>query len=555
MRIFFIQLFLPFAFSFSFQALANAVDVHEISPGAEHICRLDSNGLVKCWGSNGWDDGSILPPANLGPALSVQSGDGFSCAILANSSVRCWGSNRDGQLNVPEGLGSVQQLAVGSSHSCALQANGKVVCWGGTNNAGQLNVPVGLGPAQSISAGKQTSCAIAADGTGTCWGLHKLPANIGKVAKLVTNSEKFLCAKLANGLGRCFGNVAIPKELGPIKDLAVGYNHICVITSDDLTKCWGEIEVPEGQEYDFVSLASSYSYNTCGLKANGHYSCWGGLILHPPPEFASLKLRDIAGNGTYFCGIDIQDLAHCWGLLSDGGPENQIPTDLGPVKIISIGYYDACAITQSNQIRCWGNYHHKGFQNSMGSGEFSELDVGSAATCAVEMSGNLKCWGQRVQMPQPFTSIQKVSVGEAACAVDSLGILKCFSVDSFGDRFVPPSHLPAAVDFKMSSDYGCLLDQEGKLTCFGEPGMEGEFNPVPTDLGNVVQFSIGTWDACTVNDQNDLRCWVFEWNAWGYAEPIQEKVRSVVAGNGNGCAILMDQSLKCWSVLKDAEMD
>jgi cysteine-rich repeat protein len=87
------------------QGIENVVDV---SISATHLCALDVQGRVTCWGDNtlgalGEEGvafrtraGDQVPlPA---PATEVRTGVHMSCALLVDHRVLCWGDNRIGQL-------------------------------------------------------------------------------------------------------------------------------------------------------------------------------------------------------------------------------------------------------------------------------------------------------------------------------------------------------------------------------------------------------------------------------------------------------------------------
>jgi len=89
-------------------ALANIVD---IEVGMNHICALDSAGLMYCWGDNFYgQSGSSLSSPNRAVLVAGLSGSGapkvvdmalgenHTCALLANNTVKCWGRNDYGQL-------------------------------------------------------------------------------------------------------------------------------------------------------------------------------------------------------------------------------------------------------------------------------------------------------------------------------------------------------------------------------------------------------------------------------------------------------------------------
>jgi alpha-tubulin suppressor-like RCC1 family protein len=117
-----------------------------------------STAPVLCWGRN--DQGELgratdndwhAEPSQVPgvhQVISVVAGEAHICAIQSDRTVSCWGSNGDGELGrgtqstserpapVP-GLSNVQELALGADHACALDGGGVIWCWG-SNAFGQL---------------------------------------------------------------------------------------------------------------------------------------------------------------------------------------------------------------------------------------------------------------------------------------------------------------------------------------------------------------------------------------------------------------------------------
>jgi|GEM_PF-1401643 len=141
-------------------------DVVSMGAGYGHTCALLSNGIAKCWGSNGSQLGNgtfagdigapdyIFNPGSVigfstGVALS-SSGSANTCALLADQTIKCWGLNNHGQI----GTGSLQ---------------GPEVCF--SNNCAKTPVSVtGISTAVIIATGGEHSCAILSNGTAKCWG-------------------------------------------------------------------------------------------------------------------------------------------------------------------------------------------------------------------------------------------------------------------------------------------------------------------------------------------------------------------------------------------------
>ena len=159
-------------------ALAGKIVTH-IAIGYFHSCALTSDGVVVCWGRNdygqlgdGTTSSSSAPVAVTGGVLTgktitgIAIGAWHSCALTSDGVVVCWGYNGYGQLGdgttssssapvaVTGGVLAgkmVTRFAAGSVHSCALTSDGVVACWGanfyGTLGDGTTNnssVPVAM---------------------------------------------------------------------------------------------------------------------------------------------------------------------------------------------------------------------------------------------------------------------------------------------------------------------------------------------------------------------------------------------------------------------------
>jgi alpha-tubulin suppressor-like RCC1 family protein len=137
------------------------VELQTISPGVNSTCALDITGKVWCWGENtngelGTEDSSVLvsvPSQVLFGSevniVSISSGKKHVCALDDEGFVWCWGFNDTGQLGTVGGViksipTPVEQnglrfsfISCGFNHTCALDDNGDAWCWG-SNEFGQL---------------------------------------------------------------------------------------------------------------------------------------------------------------------------------------------------------------------------------------------------------------------------------------------------------------------------------------------------------------------------------------------------------------------------------
>ena len=227
----------------------------------------DSTGQSYFWGQNRGYRGSqndyqslfTQPtPVNIpfdSQLTDVANGSHHSCGIFSDKTVGCWGSNSVGELGrgstsgywkpnstppkvvTSSGvLSNISQVVAGIYFSCALQdGTGEVYCWG-ANSDGQLG--------------------------------HNNTTN-SSVAKPVIKSSG--------------------ARLSGIKQIDVGFRHVCGVATNGGVYCWGN------NEYNQVSTSgsdkilyasqisgcptmetvSSGNYFNCSLNSSGDVYCWG----------------------------------------------------------------------------------------------------------------------------------------------------------------------------------------------------------------------------------------------------------------------------------------
>jgi hypothetical protein len=186
------------------QQVLGLTRITAIAAGADHSLALDADGAVWGWGNNhdgqaggdgqvGGDARRLNSPhrvADLGAAVAIDAGTGFSLAVRRDGTVWAWGRTEFGQTGAPAtdacgggtepldcsrtpqrvtGLDRVDSIAAGGNFGLARQRDGTVWAWG-DNTYGQLGglpglgsiAPVqvqGLGPVQNIAAGARHALA------------------------------------------------------------------------------------------------------------------------------------------------------------------------------------------------------------------------------------------------------------------------------------------------------------------------------------------------------------------------------------------------------------
>jgi len=342
------------------QPVVGHLGVTAVGVGANHICMVDNQGTVWCWGDNGFGQLGIgnqigsstrTLPSEVDAAantIAVTTGANHTCALLVTNDLNCWGRNTIGQLGnsfsgdladspVPYFVGNfvgVTAFAVGGDQSCAIVA-GQVYCWG-DNQYGQIaSEPVGIGEfrttptpisgvttAIDVVVGAQHVCALLESGTVTCWGRNN-QHQLGYAGPEMST---------------------IPQEVPGVRGvttLTAGDNHTCAVQKDQRLICWGSnqngqlgivgTEIVNAQQvddvYDAVAVTAG-SAHTCVLSSKRTVQCWGnnahGQIGVAPDPAATTPFR-----------------------------LTTVP-DLQSVTTIAAGGNRTCAILENTELWCWG---------------------------------------------------------------------------------------------------------------------------------------------------------------------------------------------------------
>ncbi len=572
-----------------------------IDGGSSHFCAILDNDQVKCWGVGNMlglglssavrvgdaanEMGVNLPYVDLGThdglgvtphtAKSISAGPWHTCAILDDDRLKCWGENAGGQLGLgiatnlhkgdgPNEMGDnlpyvslgtgkkASQIKVKNENTYVIRDDGSLVVFG-RNNYGQAGVGhaniIGDSPAEMGDAlvsvdlgtgltavalddgnGYSSACAVLNNGQVKCWGSNEVFHGIG------VGREKVLIGAFANQMGLNLPKVNLP--LGTVAvDIEVqsggffgGQYDTHVLLSDGRMLNWGNSGSGTGRGNSVNSMGANMAAD----------------VMFAP---GGLKYRSIYPLYRGGCAIDENFDLRCWGA----SVPDQIPgftfysASVAPIvnlgtgrKALSFASMDyggnigaGCALLDNQTIKCFGdgNAGRLGYgasstvgktANSMGDflpavdlGTVAKpvsITMGTSHTCALFDNGRVKCWGTS-------TSIGLAGVGGTkGDAAGEMGDLLPFLDLGVGRT---------AKSVVAGGDSTCAIRDDNSLVCWGS-GSAGQ-------LGNGSTVTIG-------DGANEMGNFLAPVDLNG---GIPTKLSR---GSGTSCALLSDNSVKCWGL-------
>lgn len=280
-----------------------------------------------------------------------------------------------------------------------------------------------------------------------------------------------------------------------------------------------------------VSIAGSQAF-TCGAYEDGKVRCAGANergqigarsraerldVLTEVQGVAGARL--VAVGSTHACAATSSQVV-CWGANDRGetggetaydadAREVVVPArvaDLGAVKKLALGQNASCAITEADELRCWGVLLAEPYGTSRRRGE----DGRPGSTTPVAVSGVARAFDVSL-------------VGSTACAATGEDVV------CFGDTAVhavrqtgaaTPLGVPGARKVAITWSYGCALDGEGATWCWGSRASNPRYfasrvsGPPATDPPERVPDVPAATDvfvsddaACVVTRDQELYCW------------------------------------------------
>lgn len=364
-----------------------------------------------------------------------------------------------------------------------------------------------------------------------------------------------------------------------VRQIELGYGHTCALLWDGEVKCWGTngsgslglgdtrargadpldmganlptVDLGTGRTAQAISTQGSH---TCAILDDGSVKCWG------------------AGVGGQHGHSDHQDRGSAPGQMGDALPA----VDLGPgrtAKAISAGAGTTCVILDDDTLRCWRNAQEgpEFFDVDLGTGRTAkQVAVGQDHACAILDDDSLKCWGNNVagELGLGDTLPRGWDMGDALPAVD-LGTGRTAKQVAVGIDYTCAILDDDSLKCWGSNHMGQLgLSIHDHFTVGGKPGEMGD-NLLPVDLGTgrTAKSVRMSWaHTCAVLDDDSLKCWgrnlhgelglgETRTSRGGYPGEMGDALPAVDLGTGKGalavdtawtrtCAILDDHRVKC----------
>jgi alpha-tubulin suppressor-like RCC1 family protein len=303
----------------------------------------------------------------------------------------------------------------------------------------------------------------------------------------------------------------------------------------------------------------------------------------------------------------------------------------------SIGSTHTCAITTQGALKCWGS----NFNGQLGYGDTTDrtspatttVNVGTGRTvtrvvvprgggqhtCALLDDATVKCWGlntngqlgygdatTRTSPPAPVVNLGSSNTAKtiaisasATCAILDSNLRKCWGANGngqlgYGDATtrtapaataIPLGNVNAAASVEMGVNHTCAILADNTVKCWGlnSSGQLGYGDQTtrlapPNTVINLStagtahtakRIAAGVNHTCAILDDNTLKCWGANTNGQlGYGDvanrlappdaPVNlgtgRTALLVTAGANHTCALLDDGSIKCWGINANGQL-
>lgn len=286
-----------------------------LAVGGHNYCAILSTGEIFCEGWCGASCSLTIPESPVGTYTQI-SGHGSYCAIKTSGYASCFGgraSSVDGSVYSPPAERFID-VDAGGSNACGVTRDGRIVCWG--YETYHAEPPASTGWTQ-IAGWDGVWCALDGDGYTYCWSMN--PTTVGLSAdtfdnELASPSDQFsyissgqnsyggFCGITTDGVSKCWGDNITPSTSSYYERdnvaMVDGGSGVCYVYNDHSAYCYGhdyygEFSVDPSLEYD--QIAASGEQLTCRIMTDGSLTCHGRADLmsgwgnHPAGTFMTSR--------------------------------------------------------------------------------------------------------------------------------------------------------------------------------------------------------------------------------------------------------------------------
>lgn len=284
---------------------------------------------------------------------------------------------------------------------------------------------------------------------------------------------------------------------------------------------------PEAATSKQIVAIDVASLSTCALLEGGTVRCWGGNV---EGQLGIGKTGDeLLESYTPVDVPGISGVAKLWasGSYSWGGGHSDGTTDT------------VCVQMPDGAVKCWG---HNGLV--FGDGEYknqpaptdiaalasiTELDSASGFACGVWPDKTAKCWG-----------------------TNAFGVLGIGNDEREAKTPTAVKDFTGAVDVGTGQNHSCGLKDDGTVWCWGYGGMLGDGTsnksnaPVQVkDLTDATQLAVFASGSCALKKDATVTCWGSD---FGNAPKLVEGATDITAIDAEGftCGLKTDKTVVCW---------
>jgi hypothetical protein len=241
------------------------------------------------------------------------------------------------------------------------------------------------------------------------------------------------------------------------------------------------------------------------------------------------------------CAITTTRAVVCWG--NGEAAVGQAPT--GRFSAVSAGDGFACAIRFRNEmVACWD-----GSGSSAGLDppriRFTAVSVGSTANCGITYAESIECWSGTAA-DVPGGQYKAFAMGdEYSCAITIRGTLACWGSDPYNDLKVPSGTFTAVAVASESADlsYACAIPVRGRTVCWSTDQFESQLPRIGARLSSISLSGVG---GCGIAKRRVI-CWALK-GQQALRAPRGRFVSLSVGDSGVGaCGVTPSNLVRCWS--------